>query len=215
MYGAQFGGIWGQTSKFTSTGWKSLDRNLKEFNLATTAKLSLDLAAGIDVGLGGGRNATEAFMNAATDQKTFSKGGRYASTSEAWRGSVRKDPMPIHYYLWSLDQILQPWFMSSSVDADMLAAKRDGLQIALKRYCSSLVKMGTISSCDEPTADSPIEAHQVVDLGPAADWRPHGTSTTYNDHECPPGSYITEMRWKELEGYGLLDLFAKCSDTVM
>merc|ERR1719401_2325948 len=214
MYGAQFGGIWGQTSKFTRTAWKTLSRDLKELKLAVTAKKSLDLAAGLDVGLGGGWNDTQIFINAATDQKTFSKGGRYASTSEEWRSSVRKEPMPIYYYLWSLDKILEPWFMPSSVDTDVLAAKRDALQIALKAYCSSLVEMGTVSSCDEPPADSPVEVHQEVDLDPIAEWQPHGSSVTYELHKCPPGSYITEMRWKELEGYGLVDLFAKCSDTV-
>merc|ERR1719401_3360630 len=212
MYGAQFGGIWGQTSKFTRTAWKKLTQDLKD--VVAAAKLSLEWAAGVDVGHGSGRNDTQTFINAAKDQKIFSKGGKYVSNSEEWRESVRKEPMPIHYHLWSLDTILQPWFMPSSVDADTLAAKREGLQIALKRYCSSLVEAGITSSCDERPADPPIKAHQEVDLGPVSDWEPRGWAIGHVLKECPPGSYIMEMRWKELEGYGLVDLFAKCSDTI-
>merc|ERR1719198_2763162 len=33
-----------------------------------------------------------------------------------------------------------------------------------------------------------------------------------SNHECPTGSYITHLTWREQDGYGLIDVKAECSD---
>merc|ERR1719382_698918 len=122
-------------------------------------------------------------MSAASEQKTFNKGGSYSQTVSEWVSSVQSQPMPIFYHLWPLDIVLQTSFMPSGTDMTNLASKRSGLQAALAAYCTTLLAAKQVVACSAPGPD-PTPAPAVREwMDWVYDYRPVGF---YYSHECPP-----------------------------
>lgn len=207
MSGAEFGGQWGQVSKFSQEAWTNMISS--ELDISAAATYSGIISAGANVSSASKYSAAQSYMHAAFNQEIFNKGGNYSQTDSEWAASVQNQPMPIHYHLWSLDDVLQTAFMPSGVDATKLASQRQGLQEALGSYCTTLLDAGQVSACSEPGPDpTPAPAvRQWMDW--AYDHRPVGK---YHFHECPPRAFITRMWWREQNGYGLVDLTVTCSN---
>jgi hypothetical protein len=208
MFGAEFGGEWGQMSEFSQSAWSNMLST--GLDVSASASYSGIISAGGSLSTESERSDAQSFASAATEQRIFNKGGSYSQSSTEWIDSVMSQPMPIFYHLWPLDEVLQPSFMPSTVDEVALAAKRQSLRTALASYCSKLLVGGYVSTCGPPAPD-PTPVPAVREWMPFADsHRPHGT---YFVQECPPRAYITEMKWREEDGYGLVDLTATCSNT--
>jgi len=208
MHGAEFGGQWGQVSKFSQSSWANMISS--GLDVSASASYSGVVSAGGSLSSETARSDAESFTSAATEQNHFNKGGTYSQDSTTWMTSVRAAPMPIYYQLWSLSDVLQPKFMPSSINATELAGKRQGLAQALTAYCSTMVAAGYISSCDPPAPDPAVVPANREWLPFLYSHRPNGI---YYTQECPARAYIVEMVWSEQDGYGLVDLKATCSNT--
>lgn len=207
MYGAEFGGQRGQVSKFSQEAWTNMISS--ELDISASASYSGVMSAGANLSSASEYSAAESYMRAASEQKTFNKGGNYSQTISEWVASVENQPMPIFYHLWTLDNVLKTAFMPSGVDATKLAGQRQGLRTALASYCTTLLAAGQVSACSAPGPD-PTPAPAVRQwMGWAYDHRPVGK---HYSHECPPRAFITQMRWREEEYFGLVDLTVTCSN---
>jgi len=207
IHGAEFGGEWGQLSKFSQSAWTNMIS--AGLDISAAASYSAVISAGGTLQTDKERSDAQTFMSKTTEQNRFNKGGTYSQDSTTWMASVRAAPMPIYYELLSLDQVLQPKFMPSDINLTELAAKRHSLGEALTRYCSKMQAAGLVESCNPPTPD-PTPAPAV------RQWLPflysHRPVGKYYMHECPPRAYITMMKWREQNRYGLIDLTVTCSN---
>jgi len=208
MHGAEFGGQWGQVSEFSQSSWTNMISS--GLDVSASASYSGVVSAGGNLSSEAARSDAESYTSVAKEQNHFNKGGTYSQDPIAWMNSVRAEPMPIHYQLWPISDVLQPQFMPSSINVTELAAKRQVLAQALTEYCSTVAAAGWISSCDPPAPD-------LVVVPASREWLPfvdsHRPNGLYYAQECPPRAYIHEMVWTEQYGHGLVDLKATCSNS--
>jgi len=211
MYGAEFGGVYGQVSEFTQKAWSKMKSDGLDVNVA--ASYSGLISAGASVNSSTAREEAESYNSNATQQYIFTKGGSYSSSKSTWMSSVRDAPMPLTYHLWELDVLLDSRFMPSTVDNASLAAlpaRKASLKAALAAYCGALLERGDLSSCAAP-GPSPTPTEEVSKyMDWAYDYMP--AAPTYYDFACPHHGYLTEMWWREQPTKGLVSLKATCSD---
>merc|ERR1712054_566604 len=211
VMGADFGGIWGQLSEFTSNDYYRMLGD--DTDVQAAASYSGLISAGAQVASQTHRTNAQSFARNATSQALFHKGGAYSQNPETWIQSVRGSPMPVLYHLRPLDEVLQTRFMPSSMDAANLAAlpaRRAGLQAALAAYCNLLLSQGYLSSCSAPSPDPAPNPYRNEWMSWSYNYQP--AASNYFDHACPSYSFISQMRWREQDGFGLVDLEATCSD---
>jgi hypothetical protein len=217
MHGADFGGQWGQLSRFTKEEWSYLLES--ELNVYSSASFSalLGTGAAIDVNSETEADLSDAtsFSNTAEDQKIYNKGGEFMADEHAWMYSIWGKPMPILYHLTSLDLLLHPNHFPDLVTPSELIdlnSRRVALATALKNHCGKLLEHGQVSSCDLGSKDE--FAPEIADL-----WMPWGTSNRphgrYASYDCPSGSFITAMTWKSIgDGRALNDVKVTCSTSL-
>jgi len=211
MYGAEFGGAYGQVSEFTYTAWNKMKSDGLDVQIA--ASYSGMISAGAEVGSSTAREEAQSYNSNSSQQYIFTKGGHYTANRNAWMLSVRDDPMPLTYHLWPLDVLLESRFMPSTVDEATLAAlpaRKASLRAALASYCNRLQESGDLASCDAP-GPNPVPSDTVTRYLPWAHNHVPSAPTYYNE-ACPDHAYLTQMWWKEQPGKGIVSLKASCSD---
>jgi len=211
MFGAEFGGAYGQVSEFTHTAWNRMKSNGLDVELA--ARYSGMISAGAEVSSSTAQDEAKSYNSNSSRQYIFTKGGTYSASRNTWMKSVRDEPMPLTYHLWPLDVVLDSRFMPSTVDKEALAAlpaRKAGLKAALTSYCKLLQEQGDLSSCDAP-GPNPIPTDMVTTYLPWA-YNHFPAAPTYYNHACPDHAYLTQMWWKEQPAKGLVSLKATCSD---
>jgi hypothetical protein len=209
MHGADFGGQWGQLSRFTKTEWSSILES--ELNVYSSASFSALLSAGVDTDTESEVTDAVTFSNTAEDQKLYNKGGEYMADEHAWMYSIWEKPMPVLYYLTSMDKLFHPNHFPGldSEELSDLDKRRVALATALKNHCEKLLENGQVERCEKPAGDSFAPALEEHWMPWATSLRPHGR---YASYDCPSGSFITSMTFRSLgDGSPLNDLMVTCS----
>jgi hypothetical protein len=216
MHGADFGGEWGEISRFSASSWDSmLEANL---DVDSAARWSGMLNANENT-VFNGQSSRETnlsdvakFQDEAKDQKFFTKGGAFVANQTLWTRTIWNGPMPILYYLSPLDNLLHPSHFpdlgSAPEKLQVLTEQRKSLSMALSSHCDRLERVGLVPRCDAAPPEDEI-APKIQ-----SQWRPWLTHLRpygwYQTHECPTGSYVKALAFRANSDFDLTDLSMAC-----
>ena len=196
------GAVYGQQSEITYENWSKMVSDGLDIGLYA----GIAAMASANFSINSNTTEAETFNKYTKDQRMYSKGATPPSDGkpESWMQSIIESPAPVSMEVAPIFDLYLAEHISPTVQKN--------LKEATLAYCAKLVEEGKLRSCDPPKEDKPFPKPRVW-----SEWSNDnlaysaGMGIEFPVQECDEGQFIESMRWKEWNGYGLVDFQMKCS----
>ena len=127
------GGRWGWQSEFRYDDIERISKDGFDFGLGL--EIAAKVKAGFKIGVHKELDMASKVLQIVKKNASFNIGGEFTADAKAWEESVKEKPMPVHYVLTPIADLLNPFLLKG---VENLTEKRLALKSALSKYCSYL-----------------------------------------------------------------------------